>query len=283
MSCKQLLVHCWSWFAALQSTCIAGRHAAGCGGFCWFSRAPPLTTSLKNECWSHVSVHTRAVLCATESPTGSVRENVTHDCYRPLLIFSFGLWIAHFKSTGRLKTMSASLSTTSQPNLSVKMLTSSKTENANFTSPPHLPGGARDDSGCSPNKNWVYKLVAYGPTHDVLYLVYTVFLKHIWMSRQHLNLRKFHIKSMFLVSLKILNIWSSWAHILKWSRCAEAEGQLCAQTGCGSLPGWPRAHSPLVPLQYLLVPGSIWAWAPQQEKEPRRGKIFLSSQMSMVT
>lgn len=63
-----------------SSTCNARRHAAGCGFFCRFSRALHTNNQLE-ECWSHVSVHSRTILCIAEILTGSLREKVTHNCY----------------------------------------------------------------------------------------------------------------------------------------------------------------------------------------------------------
>lgn len=80
--------------------------------FCRFSRVLHTNNQLE-ECWSHVSMDTRTILCAAQSLTGSLREKVACSSHCPPLIFSLGPWIAHFKSTGSLKPIAASFSTTS--------------------------------------------------------------------------------------------------------------------------------------------------------------------------
>lgn len=153
-----------------------------------------LTTSLKNA----------EVMCrctqgwgfGQQSLIGSLREEVTHYWYSWLLIFHWGPWTACFKSTESLKSLASN-------------------KQQNWKCSFHLPSihltGPEHDSRWSPNENQVCIVVAHRPTQlSVMYFIWPVlfffFFFNIWMSCHHLKLRKFHIKSAFLVSRKIQKI-----------------------------------------------------------------------------
>lgn len=85
------------------------------------------------------------------------------------------------------------------------------------------------------------------------------------MSCKHLKLKKFHIKSTFLISLKFLKSWSSRAPILR-DDVVRPRGKLALLTACGSLPGCQ-------PTSFAYCCVGIGVWEPHPEKESRRGEI----------
>lgn len=156
------------------------------------------------------------------------------------------------------------------------MLTSSKTENTDFTSSPYSSSAWRgqriilDISETTEFANW--RPWTHPAIDDVFYLACTVFLKTIWVSCQHPNLRKFHIKCVFLVSL--LKFWrsthpgptfSSSNHTVRPS----SSSALTLDVAPFLLPHFPR--SPLLSLPLYTGPCGLWVGDPQRERSPKRG------------
>lgn len=121
---------------------------------------------------------------------------------------------------------------------------------------------------------------AHPAIDDVFYLAYTLFFKNVWMSCQHLKLRKFHIKSTFLISLKIRKIWTSWAHILKWQRCGESKGQLCPSHWMWLPAGLPPfSPSPLESLPLPTSPCRHLGLEPPTREGAQKRKYFLTKSL----
>lgn len=163
------------------------------------------------ECWSHVSVCAGTVLYAAESWAGDLKERVTGTTVTPHSQFS--IWGHGELILNQFQTLSQP---PPSPNLSVKMLTSSNTENINFTSLPYtLSAWLSQEMALNVGQmkssfaNW-WSVGPPSPQWCILFGLDCVF-KNV-MSCQHVKLRKFHIKkkkSTSLVSLKILEICSS--------------------------------------------------------------------------
>lgn len=177
------------WFAAPQKHTQCKKTCGELGNFffCRFSRTLHASNQ-PEECWSHVSVRARTVLCTAESSTDSVRDRVTYTTVNYLLpIFSLGPWRAYFKSTDSQETVSDSLSTT--------CLTRPFCKHANKQ--PHWTylfrpssiyficlAGPEDGSGCGPNENFICKLMAHRPTQpSMMYFVWPwwCFQKKMWV------------------------------------------------------------------------------------------------------
>lgn len=126
--------------------------------------------------------------------------------------------------------------------------------------------------------NWW--LWAHPAIDDVFYLASTMFLKTIWVSCQHINLRKFHIKYVFLVSL--LKFWRSGHPGPTFSSSNDTvrpsgSSALTLDMGPFLLP-----HFPPSPLLSLPLCTGLGLETPNR-KGAQKGDILLSSQLSMVT